>query len=150
MKALSRLLPLAMPLIIRWVRAEERFILREGRPLDEPAISDARRMGVATPEKIRLMPFEGIPARHGRIIYRIGKRVGWFPEIAGITLGHGIYLRKTRMADRKLIAHECVHVGQYERMGTAGFLCAYLTECLLLGYCESPLEREACERAEEI
>lgn len=47
-----------------------------------------------------------------------------------------------------MIAHECVHTGQYERYGSAaGFLRTYLGECLEYGYLATPLEQEAIQRS---
>ena len=43
-----------------------------------------------------------------------------------------------------MIAHELVHVAQYERLGgIEPFLRQYLRECLTVGYDESALENEA-------
>ena len=56
----------------------------------------------------------------------------------------------TRSAGR-LVAHECVHTGQYERMGgIKPFLKAYLRECIDPGYPNGPLEREAIERSRRV
>ena len=45
---------------------------------------------------------------------------------------------------RALIAHELVHVMQYERFGgILPFLRQYLSECLTIGYPEALLEQEA-------
>ncbi|HWA27090.1 MAG TPA: hypothetical protein VG734_15640 [Lacunisphaera sp.] len=73
------------------------------------------------------------------------------PVTAGITFGHGIYIRDDLWGNRPLIVHELVHVGQYERFGsTRAFLRAYLDECLTIGYPNGPLEREAIDRGREI
>ncbi|NQX02377.1 hypothetical protein HQ447_17100 [bacterium] len=48
------------------------------------------------------------------------------------------------------LAHECLHTGQYERHGEiAGFLRAYFTECIELGYPDAPMEQEAILRSAE-
>ena len=55
------------------------------------------------------------------------------------------------MDDRRLLAHECVHTGQYERLGGfKPFLKAYLRECIDPGYPDGPLEREAIERSRRV
>jgi uncharacterized protein YjaZ len=42
-----------------------------------------------------------------------------------------------------LLAHELHHVAQYERLGIAGFARRYITELLVAGYANAPLEAEA-------
>ncbi|HRJ72181.1 MAG TPA: hypothetical protein PLS03_08140 [Terrimicrobiaceae bacterium] len=50
-----------------------------------------------------------------------------------------------------MIAHECVHTAQYERLGGfRPFLRQYLEECLAVGYDESPLELEAMMTSQRI
>ena len=52
---------------------------------------------------------------------------------------------------RHLIAHECVHTGQYERSGSvAGFLRAYFSECLEIGYPDAAMEQEAVMRSADL
>jgi hypothetical protein len=53
--------------------------------------------------------------------------------------------------DRRIIAHECVHTAQYERLGGfAEFLRDYLHECLEVGYPAGPLEQEAIHKSEQV
>lgn len=42
-----------------------------------------------------------------------------------------------------LMRHELVHVAQFARYGTLGFLVRYLSQCVRYGYRHAPLEREA-------
>ena len=66
------------------------------------------------------------------------------PGTAGLTLGHGIFVRQDCSGNTKLLAHELKHVDQYERHGTiSAFLERYLLEYSEFGYLDSPLEREA-------
>ncbi len=145
---LKWLLPL-VPLAAEWVRREERKILRDGVPLSPESLMDASRMGVAHPEKIRLMNVERIPVLNGAFISWLSRLV---PAISshtvGLSLRYGIYIRSRHWGDRHLIAHECVHTGQYERHGDIGaFLRAYFTECIEVGYPDAPLEQEAIVRS---
>jgi len=72
----------------------------------------------------------------------------FFAGTAGITLHYGILIREDCWGDRRLVVHELAHVAQYERLGGIGpFLRAYLRECLLEGYPNGALEREAIEVA---
>ena len=70
-------------------------------------------------------------------------------RVAALGMG-GIYIREDLWGDRPLVAHELVHVAQYERYGSVeAFLRAYLEECLMIGYPNGPLEQEAISRAAE-
>lgn len=41
------------------------------------------------------------------------------------------------------VRHELMHVAQFARYGTIGFLVRYLYQCARYGYRNAPLEREA-------
>jgi hypothetical protein len=75
----------------------------------------------------------------------VAKRIGLFSSrAAGLTLGYGIYLTYGSWDDRPTLVHECVHVGQYERLGgIRPFLSVYLRECIDPGYPFGRLEQEA-------
>lgn len=72
-----------------------------------------------------------------------------FSDIDGITFGHTIRLRYADgdPAVPTVLAHELVHVEQYERFGFVGFLARYVWYTLRYGYAKNPLEVEARERA---
>ena len=146
---IAPVVPLIVPIATRWVRQQETLILKNGVPLNETQLEDARKVGVENPEKIRLAFVDDIPVPHGRILGPLGRFTGLVsPHTAGITLGFGIYIRAKLRNDRNLIAHECVHVGQYERCGSIeNFLRDYLRECLDPGYPWGPMEQEAIHRA---
>jgi len=42
-----------------------------------------------------------------------------------------------------LLAHELRHVAQYEHLGLEGFARRYITELMVVGYVNAPLETEA-------
>ena len=140
---------LLVPVAAWWVAREERKILGLGTPLSEAQLADAARMGVAHPEKIRVLHVARLPLFNGPLARALARVVpGISPDAVAVTLGYGIYVRDRFAGDRALLAHECVHTGQYERHGgIRGFLRAYFTECLAVGYPNGPLEREANERA---
>ncbi|WP_345715874.1 hypothetical protein [Luteolibacter yonseiensis] len=144
-----RLLPLVLPVASGWVAWHERRILRLGVPLSAGEIADAARMGVRHPEKIRLLKTDDITVLNG-VWVRTAAR--WIPSVSphtvGLSLRYGIYVRSRHWRDRRLIAHECVHTAQYERLGgIRAFLRAYFTECILSGYPGAPLEQEAIMRS---
>lgn len=68
-----------------------------------------------------------------------------------MSLRYGIFIRKEYWRDPYLLAHECVHTAQYERLGGfSNFLKAYLRECLEIGYPEAPMEQEAILKSEAL
>jgi hypothetical protein len=72
-------------------------------------------------------------------------------KTSGITFGHGIVL-KNGAIDRRLVAHELVHVMQYEKFGgIEAFLKEYVKEVAFPpGYPHGPLEREAAQVADRV
>lgn len=106
-------------------------------------------MGVLHPERIRLLKVDRIPLPKSRLLQALGKLMGLTADTTtGLSVRYGIFIRSEFWGNRHLIAHECVHTGQYERLGgLRPFLSLYLRECLELGYLNSPLEREARTRS---
>jgi hypothetical protein len=150
-RALVPFVPFITTIAAKWVREQESAILADGLALTPLQIDDARRAGVLFPERIRLKFVEVIPTPGG-LIGRLGQLTGLMSaKTAGLTLNYGIYIRSAYQEDRGLCVHECVHVGQYERLGSIEkFLRPYLSECLIPGYPLGPLEQEAIMRAHEI
>ena len=140
---------LCLPWVTWWARRMERRILREGRPLTGEESAAARVAGVQFPEHIRVLAVPEIPMPGFRWMQRLAARFGFDGEqTCGMTLRYGIFVRQDCAGESTLVLHECVHTGQYERLGSpAAFLRRYLTECLIEGYFQSPLECEARERA---
>jgi hypothetical protein len=68
MTALLKAMPVFLPFAVRWASQQERRILLAGVPLKEPHLSDARLMGVAHPEKIRLLKVDWIPLPASRLL----------------------------------------------------------------------------------
>ncbi len=145
MKSLLKCLPLLLPVAVKWVEWEERKILTKGVSLSSEELMDASRMGVAHPEKIRLMRVDRIPILNSMLMRLLSRLIPEIsPNTVGLSLRYGIYIRSKYWGNRHLIAHECVHTGQYERHGGIdGFLRAYFTECIELGYPDAPMEQEA-------
>ncbi len=149
MSGIERLLPLALPLIVRWAERAEQRILAEGDPLSATGLQDAAAMGVGLPKKIRLLRVDHVPLPGEPFLGWIAAQTGLpFFSAAGMSLRYGIFVRREFWGDRHLIAHECVHTGQYERLGGfRPFLARYIEECLRHGYAGAPLESEAAQRA---
>lgn len=143
------LFPLLLPLVVRWARGREAEILDDGFPLDEQGLRDAAAVGVAHPEHIRILLVDSVPGPMNRVLQKVGDLSGLLSEhTAGMSLRYGILIRKDCYPGSALVAHECTHTGQYERLGGFhGFLRQYLGECVELGYSNSPLEQEAVDQA---
>jgi len=65
------------------------------------------------------------------------------PNLAGLTLGYGIFIRHNHYTAR-LLSHEFRHVYQYEQAGTmSAFLADYLHQIIQYGYEAAPFEEDA-------
>lgn len=146
------LLPLGIPVASLWVWQRERVVLRRGRPLTLAEMEDARNAGVRHPERVRVLPVAEIEVFESPLLrYLIGSLRDAFASTLGITLRYGILLRRDWDGERRLVAHELVHVAQYERFGgIASFLFEYFRECIRDGYPCSALEQEAVSVARKI
>lgn len=142
------LLPLTLCLGV-WVRQRQAQILRDGVALSQAQQRLAVMLGVRQADRVRLHATPRIPLPLPLFARTLAERTGWLsPHIAGMTLGYGIALREDccrgGVADARLLAHELVHVAQYERLGGInGFLRQYVRECLWPGYPRGALECEA-------
>jgi hypothetical protein len=137
----KRLLLLAvLPIATTWARRQERRILRAGVPLNELQLAEARLVGVAEPERVRVLVVERVPPRVPLLA----------SSTIGMALGYGIFLRRDFCGSRALLLHELAHTAQYERLGFRSFLHRYLHECLTCGYPGGALEREATRVADEL
>jgi hypothetical protein len=148
-RSAAALLPLFLPLAAKWVRVREREALELGVPLDSQQLSDARLVGVHAPERVRLLNVPSVPVFKHPLLRPIACVLrNAFAGTAGITLRYGILIREDCWGDRRLVVHELAHVAQYERLGgITPFLRIYLRECLMTGYPNGALEREAIEAA---
>lgn len=151
-RLLAAMLPALVPLAAVWVRRQEEKATRTGQPLDLSELEAARAVGVRHPERIRLRLVPEI-AGPLHFIFRkfYASRAFFGPGLRGITYRYGIVLRQDCYPDLHLVAHECVHVAQYEKLGgLSAFLRPYFRECLLDGYPGGPLEQEAIDRSSRL
>jgi len=134
-----------LPLATRWVEEQESVVLKEGTPLNPAQLVDAKVVGILYPETVRLMNVVEIPMPSDPTLVTLAEQTGVItPTTAGMCLRYGIYLTLDVWENRQLLIHELVHTSQYERLGgITPFLRQYLSECLNLGYAESPIEQEA-------
>ena len=137
----ERLLPLAA----KWAAAVEQRILREGVPLSEQEMADAKAIGVREPERVRLLALARVPAPRNLTLKTAAAAIQFLtPATRGLALRYGIFVRTDCWGERALVAHELAHTAQYERLGgIRPFLRKYLRECLTIGYPGGPMEQEA-------
>ena len=142
-----------LPLAAKWAADQEAIILRLGVRLAKGQMDDAKRLGVRLPERVRLLQVAEISVPKHPLLAAASAETGLIsPFTAGLTLGHGIFIRSDCWGQRLLVAHELVHVTQYERLGGfEAFLRSYLMECITPpGYPNGPLEREAVTESEKM
>ena len=138
-----------LPLAVKWAAEQEQRIQREGVPLSENEIKDAKAVGVQEPQRVRLLQVAAIPRPSDPQLAAAADAMQFLtPATRGLTLHYGIFIRADCWRERALIVHELVHTAQYEqRGGIEPFLRQYLRECLTVGYPEAPLEKEAIDLA---
>ena len=135
------------PLVSAWVEDQERLILEQGLPLTEAELRIAAAAGVLHPERVRLLAVAKTPLPEEKTLRRAVQAFGFVSEMTdGLTAGYGFFVRKSRLHDPTLVAHELAHVAQYERYGGVhGFLAKYLAVINEYGYDAAPLELKAVE-----
>ena len=136
---------LLLPLACAWAEEQESVILREGVPLTIGQLADARRIGIAHADRVRLHVVEEIPVPMHPELRMAAEMTGLIsPMTIGLTLRYGIFIRSDCWGEHRLVVHELVHTLQYERLGGfLPFLQQYLHECITIGYPAAPLEQEA-------
>jgi hypothetical protein len=135
------------PRALAWYETVEAELLPKGRPLSNEETETARRFGVHDPTKVRVIQLESFPMPTDAELLTEARRYGLGNRSeGGRANGYGIMLKPRLADDKRVIAHELVHVGQHDRMGRAAFLRRYLIELEMMGYTRSPLELEAYEK----
>ncbi len=134
-----------LPLAVKWAAAVEKRILREGVPLSEQEMADAKAIGVRAPERVRLLALAQVPAPGDFTLKTAAAAIQFLtPDTRGLALRYGIFVRSDCWGEHGLVAHELAHTAQYERLGgIRPFLRQYLLECLTIGYPAAPMEQEA-------
>jgi hypothetical protein len=114
-------LPVLIPKAIAWGEARSAEIQALGVPLNEQELAIARRVGVAHPERVRVLRTLSIPEPEDPQLREAAFQAGVLAtETSGLTFRHGFYLAPR--ADLRILAHECRHVYQYEQ-AAAGVAC---------------------------
>ncbi len=141
-----------LPLACKWAAAQEQRILATGEALSDAMLSDACLVGVAHPERVRLLCVPEIPVPDDPALCAAVEETQFLsPLTRGLTLRYGIFIRTDCRSDRTMVIHELGHTAQYEHLGGfEPFLRRYLFECLTIGYPEAPMEQEVIALTERI
>ncbi len=141
---LAAALPHLAPLAIAWAEQHASKISFSGHPLSDTHLLLARKVGVASPEKIRLAFVQQLPLPDDPQLSQAAIQIGMLgPNMIGLTLGHSIYMCIGHQSDI-LLRHECRHVHQYELAGSiAAYLPEYLDQVVRFGYPNAPYEIDA-------
>jgi hypothetical protein len=145
-------LPRLMPHAVAWAERQEAHILSGGVTLGPVGVEIARGVGVSDPSAVRVLIVDPIPSPDDPALIEANEQVPLVgPHLAGLTFGHGIFMRKDHAENLLTLAHELRHVHQYEGFGSIpAFLSVYLPQVAEHGYTNAPLELEAQEAAERL
>lgn len=138
-------LPLLTPKAIAWAESQSANALSAGRALDQRFISVAQSVGVASPERIRILDVPHLPMPDDPQLKQAALATGLLgPNMVGLTLGHAVFVCPGYGQDVRLLSHEFRHVHQYEQAGSiAAFLPTYLQQIVTVGYHNAPFEIDA-------
>ena len=140
-----------LPHAVAWAQQQQAHILDYGDALSERETEVARQLGVQEISRVRLLAIDEMPRPQQPELRVAALQSGFFaPDTQGMTLGEGVFIARTAWRALDLVAHELVHVAQYERLGIEKFLQRYLRECLTVGYWNAPLEIEAREESTRV
>jgi hypothetical protein len=133
-----------LPLACQWAVEQEQLIFTSGDSLSPAQLADARLVGVAHPERVRIRHVPEIPLPEHPALRQAAETTQLIsPLTGGLTLRYGIFIREDCRSHRSMVVHELGHTAQYERVGGfLPFLRQYLFECITIGYPEAPMEQE--------
>ena len=139
--AMSQILPQA----IRWAKTQSETALRAGRSLDGDFLSIAQEVGVANPERIRILDLPHLPMPNDPLLRQAAVETGLLgSKMAELTLGYAVLVCPGFGHNIRLLSHEFRHVYQYEQAGSIdAFLTTYLHQIANVGYHDAALECDA-------
>jgi len=133
---------------VDWIACLEKEAQESGRALTPIEFNLAQRVGVAHPEEVRVLSVPRIPLPSHPRVKQLARRTGLLnADTGGLTVGYGVIVRRDCANNLRLLAHEFVHVAQYERLGKVGFLQEYIQRIAAHGYPNAPFELEAEAKA---
>lgn len=127
-----------------WASATVKLYQRDSRTLTESETKIALDVGVANPEKIRVIEIKHIPEPEINMLVELRMQNGFrFSHTAGLSLGYLVFIKNGLKSDH-LLAHEFRHVCQFEEIGSQEKMIErYLQEIIKFGYQNAPLEIDA-------
>ncbi|BDS05666.1 hypothetical protein NT6N_07060 [Oceaniferula spumae] len=135
-----------------WAFWHQGRIQKHGRKLTEQELTYAMDLGVTQPEEIYVSVVDRVP-NPLHFLFSLLNRCGasCVIDAAGITLGRGIYLSADCAGSAALMAHELVHIQQYQRVGSIwAFMIEYIHQCLMHGYYDADWEVEARQESARV
>ena len=142
---LAAALPTLMPRAITWAAQQAALSAQRGRTLTPVLIQLAQFVKVRRPENIRVDIVDSMPLPDDELLRAAALQVGLFGrEMAGLTLGYSVLVKRGCENDMTLLSHEFRHVSQYEACGSIdAFLGVHLRHLVAYGYEDSPFEVDA-------
>ena len=138
-------LPVLLPKAVAWANEQSEIAIRQGRALDDSLLAIAHGVGVAEPQRVRILDVHRLPMPEDPLLSQAAIGTGLLgPNMVGLTLGYAVFICQGFGQDLRLLSHEFRHVHQYERAGSiAAFLPVYLEQIATAGYSNAPLEIDA-------
>jgi hypothetical protein len=138
------------PKLVQWITQRQKICMEIGERLSFEATRDAQTIGIGQIDEVRIMIEGEISLPTDPALLQLFLKSG-LGAINAITCGHGIFVRPDAYS-RHLVAHELVHVLQYERFGgIESYLKAYVPEIVSPPYyTNGPLEQEARRVADAV
>jgi len=140
--------------MIHYSEVLEQKILAEGRPLTDAEKELARRANIKDVDRVRVLVRDSVPLPESERLRQRLEEIGFLSLIRtalGTTKGYGIILTPAGFKRPTSLAHELIHVAQYERLGGIAAAMEYhLPNLKANGYRQSELEDEAFRLAPAI
>lgn len=128
----------------QWACAEALRAWPLGVPASDAESEIARKVGVQSPELIRLVSIDELALpKDVDFISAISVYGMLGKNMIGLTIGCVVFIKKQQYLTR-LLSHEFRHVCQYELAGSvSNFMSVYLEQIVNVGYLLAPLELDA-------
>ena len=133
-----------MPEAEKFVNKNELIALNNGIPLTEKQLTIAEKVGIKSPDNIRVFYVDKLPSPKDPELSALAKKYNYSsPNMVAYTYGYGIWIKNAYKYDMKLLSHELIHVRQSEQRGKSEQTKQYLIQLFIYGYRNTPLEVEA-------
>jgi hypothetical protein len=143
-------LPALFPHVMEWISYLEKQAQESGRVVTPIEFNLAQNVGLVHPGEVRILSVFRIPLPAHPRVKQLARQVGLLnADTGGLAAVYGVIVRLDCAKNLGLLAHEFVHVTQYERLGREGFLQEYIQQIAAHGYQNAPFELEADTKAEK-